>query len=674
MRPSPRLLPLVLLMCLPGAAWAGGTAAVAPLVANGVDGKVSNNITSLISSELDFSGAYDTVNEIPAPSTLNSSCVTSTSCLGAIAKANKADAVVTGTVAPGGAGLKIALVLYDAKKNAIVRKKSYDIAADVATVAGTAPRMVKEITGQGAAVVEDDETATAAAAFEDEEDDFDMEGGDIKGKTRFTPDTKKGKLEDVSDDEEDEEADARAAAAAKAKAEAEAKARREAEAKAKAEAEERARKEAEAKAKARAEAEERARKEAEAKAKAEADAKARAKAEAEAKAAAEAKAKAKKAPPPDEDEEEEDLEDELANFSFGGGGKVADDGSAEEEEEGEEPTDRRSFSERYASSTKSSSKPSKTAARDEEEEEEEEEVEEEETPRASSRTSSRAKVEESEEEEEEETPRFSSRTKATDDEEEEEEEAPRFSSRTKPVAEEEDEEEESPRASSKSRASSEDDEEEEDTPRFSSRSSRTEDEEEEEDKPPKRRVSSEDDEDIDAPRRRDDDARARFGILARGGYARYGSLDFITYGVEMEIPVASRVVILMGVEGASTDRNYTDQERATIAAAAGIAPEQVQDWNAILPLDIGLVYKVPVTNIQPYIGADFLAVAYTATPDFAFGGRVRGGCDFMISDNFGFNVDLGVGVLAGEQFDLIQKDLADVGLYPEVSAGTVLSF
>ncbi len=642
MRPTPRLLPLVLLMCLPGAAWAGGTAAVAPLVANGVDGKVSNNITSLISSELDFSGAYDTVNEIPAPSTLNSSCVTSTSCLGAIAKANKADAVVTGTVAPGGAGLKIALVLYDAKKNAIVRKKSYDIAADVATVAGTAPRMVKEITGQGAAVVEDDETATAAAAFEDEEDDFDMEGGDIKGKTRFTPDTKKGKLEDVSDDEEDEEADARAAAAAKAKAEAEAKARREAEAKAKAEAEERARTEAEAKA------------------------------EAEATAAAEAKAKAKKAPPPDEDEEEEDLEDELANFSFGGGGKVADDGSAEEEEEEEEPTDRRSFSERYASSTKSSSKPSKTAARDEEEEEEE--VEEEETPRASSRTSSRAKVEESEEEEEEETPRFSSRTKATDDEEEEEEEAPRFSSRTKPVAEEEDEEEESPRASSKSRASSEDDEEEEDTPRFSSRSSRTEDEEEEEDKPPKRRVSSEDDEDIDAPRRRDDDARARFGILARGGYARYGSLDFITYGVEMEIPVASRVVILMGVEGASTDRNYTDQERATIAAAAGIAPEQVQDWNAILPLDIGLVYKVPVTNIQPYIGADFLAVAYTATPDFAFGGRVRGGCDFMISDNFGFNVDLGVGVLAGEQFDLIQKDLADVGLYPEVSAGTVLSF
>jgi hypothetical protein len=46
----------------------------------------------------------------------------------------------------------------------------------------------------------------------------------------------------------------------------------------------------------------------------------------------------------------------------------------------------------------------------------------------------------------------------------------------------------------------------------------------------------------------------------------------------------------------------------------------------------------------------------------------------MVSDNFGFNIDAGLGVLSGDQFDLIQAGLADTGFYPEISGGTVLSF
>ncbi len=575
----PRFLPAVLLLVAPSLAWAGGTAVVAPLVGSGVDGKVSNNLTALISSELDFSGSFDSVVEIPAPSSLNSSCVSSTSCLGAIAKANDADTVITGTVSTGGAGLKISLVLYDAKKNSIVRKKQFDLPADVGTLAANAPKMVKEITGEGAAAAAAEEAAVKTTAFDDEEDfDFDSQKSDVKGKTKFTPETKKGKLEDVDEEAEDRAA---AATAAKAKAKADADARAKAESKAAAEA--KAKQEADARAAAKAKAEAIAK--AEAEAEAEAEAKAQAKAAAEAKAKTEAAAKAAKSKKVVVSEEEDDISDaELANFSFGGGG------SSDEPEE-EEEVDARPFSERHPTSapTKGAGKASKRSVAEEEEE---------------------------------------------PDEEEKDEEAPRFSSRK--VVEEEEEEE---------------------APRSSRRSS--------------------DDDDLDGPSSRSrlpSDAKAKFGIATRAGYMRYGNLDFVTYGVEMNIPVAERWVFLLGVEGASTNRNYTEAERKVVADSAGILPEQVQDWNAILPIDLGVVYKVPAGRIQPYVGADFVAVAYTSTPDFALGGRFRGGCDFLVSDNFGFNLDLGLGVLSGDQFDRIQKDLEDTGFYPEVSGGTVLTF
>ena len=654
MRQPVRFLSFVLVLCLPGAAWAGGTAVVAPLVAAGVDGKVTNNLTSLLGSELDFSGFYETVTEIPAPASLNTSCLTSTSCLGGIAKANDADVVITGSVAPGGSGLKVSLVLYDAKKNAIVRKKSYDLTTEVSALTVAAPKMIKEITGQGVAAVQE-EDSVKADVFEEEEE-FDMEDGDLKGKTRFTPDTKKkGKIEDA--DDEDSDAEERAAALAKARSAVEAKAKREADGKAKAD--------AEAKAKAKADAEEASRVAAEAKAKAKAESEARSRREAEARAEEEeaktkAVAAAKKKKP--SKSEEEELEEELANFSFGGGGTVSGEDApkgkakpkvVEEEEEAEEeaPRDTRSFSERYATTTPTKT-PTKTAGSRakvvEEDQAEEPEDEDDETA-------------EEPEEEEEVRPRKPSKPAA-----EEEEEAPRASAR-KSVPEEE--EEETPRFSGRKQA---EEEEEEDAPRFSSRKNAAE--EEEEAPAPKKRVSSVEDDDEPPRPRIDEDASAKFGILVRGGYARYGTLDFVTYGVELEIPVSSRFVVLAGVEGASTNRNYTDEERQAIAEAAGQTPEQIQDWNAILPIDLGLVYKVPTSAIQPYVGADFLAVVYTANGDFAFGGRVRGGCDFMVSDNFGFNLDLGVGVLAGDKFDLIQAGLADVGLYPEISGGTILTF
>ncbi len=645
MRPSSRLLPIALLLAVPGVAWAEGNAVVLPMVANGVDSKVSNNLTSLLSSELDFSGAFDTVNDIPAPASLNASCLTSTKCLAGIAKDNDANAVVAGSVSTGSAGLKVSLVLYDAGKNAIVRKKSYDIASDVASVAGAAPKMAKELMGEGGGAAAEAEAGASEAAFADDEDFAFDKSSDVKGKTKFTPETKKGKLVDTADEEDDAAAEAAAeAAAAKRRAEAEAKMK--AEARARAEAEAVARAEAEKAAKARAEAEAKAKAKADAEAKAKAEAVARARAEAEAEAEAEeravAKASASRKSAPAEEPTEEDLEAELAAFSFGGGGKVAADAEPEEEEPAP-----KSFSERYSST--SSSKTTKPT----------------ESKSSTKTTASRARVEEVEEEEE-----------PDQDLAEAEEEAPRASSRSsssRTVAEELDEEEEVVPARRSSREEDEEDLDSDSRSRSSSSASRRTVDEEEEDTPSRSRSRLSEEEE---PVRRagNDGARARFGVAARGGYARYGSLDFVTYGAELDIPVASRVLLLLGVEGASTNRNYTDEERAVIASSAGILPEQVQDWNAILPINVGVVYKVPTTAIQPYIGLDGLAVAYTATPDFAFGARLRGGCDFMVSENFGFNLDVGLGVLSGEQFDLIQAGLADTGFYPEVSGGTVLSF
>jgi hypothetical protein len=167
------MVPFVLALLAPGLAWAGGTTVVTPLVSKGVDEKVTRNLTGLISSELDFSGAFDTVNELSqAPSSLNASCVASTSCLAGIAKTAGADTVVTGTVAPGSKGVSVNLVFFDAKKGAIVKSKSWDIETSVASQAESAPRMVKELLGTSSPAVAASQEVQKVTMDTEEENDF----------------------------------------------------------------------------------------------------------------------------------------------------------------------------------------------------------------------------------------------------------------------------------------------------------------------------------------------------------------------------------------------------------------------------------------------------------------------------------------------------------------------
>jgi hypothetical protein len=206
---------------------------------------------------------------------------------------------------------------------------------------------------------------------------------------------------------------------------------------------------------------------------------------------------------------------------------------------------------------------------------------------------------------------------------------------------------------------------------------------EDEDEAPARKVTArdDDDEDLDEPRRTrskvvidDGQDKPGIGLAFRAGGMSYDTLVFVTYGVELAVPVVAGLHVVAGIEGASTNRQYSDAQRRAVAEQNGIDEADVQDWNMILPMNVGAVYKAPIGIVHPYGGLDLSITPYT--PDFqvAVGVRGRGGADFMVVENFGLNADLALGFLSGEQFETIQKDLPAAAFFPEGRVGAVLVF
>jgi hypothetical protein len=230
---APRLLALgaasLGLALMPSAALAGD-AVVTPLVARGIDPLVSLNMASLISSELDFMGTYDNVDQLDTvPKSLNAGCLNSASCLGGIAKQNGSQAVVTGALAQVGNKFDFFLVLYD--NGRIVRKKEFTLPNVPSVIADSMGAHVKElVTGEkpaeqvsGTATVVD---AGAFDDFEEEEDDFvvaPVGGGNSRRIPTGSGSRKSSELDDfdLEDDGEDErrarEEEERKAAAAAAR-------------------------------------------------------------------------------------------------------------------------------------------------------------------------------------------------------------------------------------------------------------------------------------------------------------------------------------------------------------------------------------------------------------------------------------------------------------------------
>lgn len=682
-------LPALAVLLCPSLAWAGGTVVLAPLIPKGIDDKAAHNITGLLSSELDFSGEFDSVNELATmPPTLKDSCLTSTSCLSAIAKGNGGDALVVGTVGPGPDGVQIFLVYYDVAKNTIVRKKTFNTPKEASEIADRATSMVKElVTGVSSETAKAEAAPTAiVAANEEEEFEFDAKAppkpaattsktsttttAKTTGTTKAPPAKAPAKGLDDGDEmdadvsvpvarddgpdfdepeQEEQAAKAKAQAEARAKAEAEEKARELAEAKAEAEAAAKAkaaaeaRAKAEAEARAREEAEEEARQAAEeaarAKAAADAAAKAKAAADAQAKADAAAKAAAAKAAA-------SKPASTSGEFSFGSGaGAIVMDDSEDEEDVEETPPPK-------PASTASTSSSTKRNYYDHEPEDDSDRYADLDSPTTKPTKS---------------TTTTSTRTSAPVDDEDLDS-PPTKSTSTK--------------SSTASRSTAPDDEEEnlddaesldldepapthKDTRTSSSTSSRTSNLDA--DSRGSTKTTSSRDEDDDRP---------GVTLTGRGGYARFEDFNFVTYGGEIGVPMGKSAALLAGIAGFSTQRHFTDDDVAYISQTTGVDPADVDrdPWNTILPFNFGVVYKTSGTSVRPYAGADIVLAPYTAAFDLAVGARIRLGADFMVADNFGFNLDLAAGVLSGKEFAGIDAGLKNTGLLPQASLGTVFRF
>ncbi len=220
-------------------------AAVSPLVhKKDVDPMVVLNLTSLISSEADFLSAFDGVDQIEQmPEGMNGACLSSPSCLGKVAKAAGADALIAGAVSQAGSKYDFYLVYYDGGR--IVRTREFSLPTVPSVIADSMGGYVKElVTGQSLAREAQEDSKIEAVAdadiFADEgDDDFDIDFSDDDTVSRRIPTPgASGGGEDLGDDlfDEDPEADRRAA---------EEEARRAAEEEARRKAEEEARRRAE---------------------------------------------------------------------------------------------------------------------------------------------------------------------------------------------------------------------------------------------------------------------------------------------------------------------------------------------------------------------------------------------------------------------------------------------
>jgi hypothetical protein len=129
-------------------AWAG-KAAVAPLVADGVKEEVAKNVTDLVATELDFMGAFDSVQQMdPRPAGLDKACVTSASCLARIQKAAGTDALVAGVLT--GAGKNVTVQVAYLEQGKLVRAKAFTAEATSSVLAdrmgGWMEELIKGVT------------------------------------------------------------------------------------------------------------------------------------------------------------------------------------------------------------------------------------------------------------------------------------------------------------------------------------------------------------------------------------------------------------------------------------------------------------------------------------------------------------------------------------------------
>lgn len=176
-------------------------------------------------------------------------------------------------------------------------------------------------------------------------------------------------------------------------------------------------------------------------------------------------------------------------------------------------------------------------------------------------------------------------------------------------------------------------------------------------------------------------------LTTRVGYCKL-ALNFICYGPELGIPLVQNtnsLQLVIGGAGWSTQRHFTDDELSRIAEAANLDVDSINPnpWNHIVPINVGLQYKYVGNTVHPYVGLDLMLIPNAvdtsqvdseAALDMAVGARARAGVDFMVSEGFGFNLDLGVSYIGGSSLGMVDESLSKGGLAPQPSAGIVFRF
>jgi len=165
-----RALLALSLLAVPGLAMAE-TIAVAPLVPRGVDADTVSDVTSIMGSELDFmDGVEEAILMEKRPSSLNSSCLSSTSCLQRITSEVRADTLLTGSLSKSGGDYVMNLVYFNSNDRQIVRKREFRVEASASGMIDAMTPIVKEMLTGVSKQDEQREESLATSSFEEEED------------------------------------------------------------------------------------------------------------------------------------------------------------------------------------------------------------------------------------------------------------------------------------------------------------------------------------------------------------------------------------------------------------------------------------------------------------------------------------------------------------------------
>lgn len=161
----------------------------------------------------------------------------------------------------------------------------------------------------------------------------------------------------------------------------------------------------------------------------------------------------------------------------------------------------------------------------------------------------------------------------------------------------------------------------------------------------------------------------RVRISARGGYTNYSRLHFVTGEGEVAVRVASKIHAVAGVAVYGVQLTPPPQRQ--------LETGKLREWAAFAPIHVGARYQTEVVdNVAPFVGIDVLTGRYYQGEDggaWAFGGRLRGGLDWMFTDIVGLHANLGLGVWTGDRWSDLETGLPDTGLLPQLSVGITVA-